>query len=168
MKNRGTVPSVEPRGISPVVLAIAGFAAIVIGMHQGVLHVAPGYQGTINAGGEVPGLREWLLAGMGAVGIVGAAVSLRRKRLGVVPVAVGGVVLFEGVRTMVLAANGLRYPLYTETTYPFSGEPIMFIFGAEPFLLIAGGGLLVVAGFVGLRGQRDGDDGGGTSSSTTT
>ncbi|QLG61897.1 hypothetical protein [Halorarum salinum] len=154
MKNIGIVPVVKNRGISPVVLAIAGFAAIVVGIHQGVLHVAPGYQGTINAGGEVPGRREWLLAGMGIIGIVGAAVAPWRKRLSVVPVAVGGIVLFEAFRTMFVAANGLRYPLYTETTYPFSGEPIMFIFGAEPFLLVAGGGFLVGAGIVGLRGRR--------------
>lgn len=155
MKNRGISPLVENSGIGPVVLAIAGFTAIVVGVHQGVLHVAPGYQGTINAGGEVLGRREWLLAGTGVVGIVGAAVALRRKRLSVVPVAVGGIVLFEALRTMILAANGLPYPLYSETTNRLSGEPIMFVFGAEPFLLIAGGVLLVGAGIAGLGGQRN-------------
>ncbi|QLG62117.1 hypothetical protein [Halorarum salinum] len=150
--------------VVPVVLAIAGYAAIVVGIHQGVLHVAPGYQGTINAGGEVLGRREWLLTGTGVIGIGGAAVSLRRKRLSIVPAAVGGAVLFEACRTMIIAARSLPYPLYTETTYRFSGEPIMFVFGAEPFLLVAGGGLLVGAGIVGLRGRRNRESGDETSS----
>lgn len=153
----------------PIILASAGFAAIVVGVHQGVLHVAPGYQGTINAGGEVLGRRDWLLAGIGAVGIGGATVSLRRKRLSVVPVAVGGIVLFEAFRTMFIAAHSLPYPIYTETTYRRSDDPVMFIFGAEPFLLVAAGVLLVGAGIVGLRGRRsqENDDEASSPSSTT-
>ena len=151
----------------PIILASAGFAAIVVGVHQGVLHVAPGYQGTINAGGGVLGRREWLLAGMGAVGIVGATVSLRWKRLSVVPMAVGGVVLFEAFRTMIIAAHGLPYPIYTETAYRLSDDPVMFIFGAEPFLLVAGGVLLVSAGIVGLRGRRNRENDETSSPSST-
>ena len=152
----------------PVILASAGFAVIVVGVYQGVLHVAPGYQGTINAGGEVFSRREWLLAGMGIVGIGGAVGSLRRKQLSTVPMAVGAGVLFEAIRTMILAARGLPYPLYTETAYRTSGEPVMFIFGAEPFLLLAGGVLLVGAGIVRLRGQGPGENGEERSSPSST
>ena len=141
--------------MAPGILAIAGFVAIVVGIHQGVLHVAPGYQGTINAGGDPLGRREWLLAGVGALGVVGAVSSIRTKRLSAVPGAVGGVVLFEAFRTIVLAATGLPYPLFTETTYRTSGDPVMFILGAEPFLLVAGGVLFVGAGIVGSRIQRN-------------
>ena len=153
--------------VVPIALAIAGFGAIVVGIHQGVVHVAPGYQGTITTGGDVLRRREWLLTGMGAAGLVGAAVSLQSKRLSVVPVVLGGVVLFEAVRTMVLKAQSLPYPLYTETTYVLSGEPVMFIFGAQPFLLVAGGVLLVCAGLVGLRRESDRENGDGLSSSSS-
>lgn len=169
METRGMIPVVKERGTVPVVLAVAGFAAVVVGIHQGVVHVAPGYQGTINSGGgEVFDRRGWLLAGMGAAGIVGAAVSLRRKRLSVVPVAVGGGVLFEAFRTMILLALSLPYPLYTETTYRRSGDPVMFVFGAEPFLLVAGGILLVGAGFARLRRHTDRGRGDGVSSPSST
>lgn len=145
--------------VIPTALAVAGFAAIVVGITQGVLQVAPGYHGTINAGAEGFNRRDWLLAGMGVVGIVGAIVSLRRKSLSTVPVTVGGVVLFEAFRTMILAARGLHYPLYTQTTYRRSGDPVKFVFGAEPFLLVAGGVLLVGAGIVVLRGRGDRESG---------
>ncbi|MFC4359002.1 hypothetical protein ACFO0N_13720 [Halobium salinum] len=158
MRNRRVIQILGDHGISPILISMAGFVAVVVGVHQGVLHVAPGYQGTIDAGGEVLGRREWLLVGVGTVGVVGAASSKRRKRLSAVPVASGGVVLFEAFRTVILAANGLPYPLFRETTYRSSGGPVMFILGAEPFLLVAGGVLLVAAGVGGRRLHRHRED----------
>lgn len=159
---------VNNNGVSPIILSVAGFVTVVVGVHQGVFHVAPGYQGTINAGGEALGRREWLLAGVGAVGVVGAALSIRRKRLSVVPAVVGGIVLFEAFRTIIIAWNALPYPLFTETTYRRSGEPVMFILGAEPFMLMAGGVLLVGAGIAGIRGYTDRENGDEMSSPPST
>ncbi|WP_267639709.1 hypothetical protein [Haloarchaeobius amylolyticus] len=155
-------------GVNAIILSVAGFVTVIVGVQQGIFHVAPGYQGTINAGGEALGRREWLLAGVGAVGVVGAALSIRRKRLSVVPVVGGGIVLFEVFRTIIIAWNALPYPLFTETTYRRSGEPVMFILGAEPFMLIAGGSLLFGAGIAGIRGSTHREDGDEMSSPPST
>lgn len=154
MKKRINGEFTRAHAVGPILLSLAGFVAVMVGVEQGVLHVAPGYQGTINAGAEEFTRRKWLLAGLGVVGVAGAVASLRSVRLSVVPVAVGGVVVAEAVRTTVLAATGLPYPLFTETTYRRSGEPVVFVLGAEPFLLVAGGLLFVGAGIVGLRTHR--------------
>jgi hypothetical protein len=135
--------------VAPVVLAVAGFAAIAVGIHQGLVHVAPGYEGTIMTGwgGEL-NHEEWLLAWMGAIGIAGAAVSLRWRRLSMIPVVMGGIVLFYALRAVVYQFQNMK--LYTKTTI-YSGDTVVFILGAEPFLLIIGGLLLVAAGITGLR-----------------
>lgn len=135
----------------PVAIALAGLVAVLVGVFQGLVHVAPGYEGTITTGWD-GGLNheEQLLAALGGVGVAGAALSLRWKRLAAVPAAVGGVVLFYAVRAMAgYVLNGL--PLYTETTLPRSTEPVVYVFGAEPFLLVAGGLLFVGAGIARLR-----------------
>nr|WP_233340497.1 hypothetical protein [Haloprofundus sp. MHR1] len=168
MKVRTITRFVNNHGVSPIILSIAGFVTVVVGVHQGIFHVAPGYQGTINAGGEALNREEWLLVGVGAVGVVGAALSVRRKRLSVVPVVGGGIVLFEAFRTTIVAWSTLPYPLFTETTYRSSGEPVMFILGAEPFMLIAGGVLLVGAGIAGIRGYTDRENGNEMSSPPST
>ncbi|MFC5367067.1 hypothetical protein [Salinirubrum litoreum] len=168
MKNRREETFVESYGVGPILLSVAGLVAVIVGVQQGVLHVAPGYQGTINASAEAFDRRKWLLAGVGIAGVAGAVASLRRKRLSVVPVAAGAVVVFEAVRTIVLAATGLPYPLFTETTYRRSGDPVMFVLGAEPFLLVAGGCLFVAAGVAGLRRRRGRETGDELSSPPST
>ncbi|WP_277555031.1 hypothetical protein [Halobaculum limi] len=158
MKNKKIDRIVEAHSVGPILLSVVGLVAVIVGVQQGVLHVAPGYQGTINASEELFGRRKWLLTGAGAVGVVGAISSIRWKRLSVVPVAVGGIVFVEGLWTAILAATGLDYPLFTETTYRRSGDPVMFILGAEPFLLVAGGVLLAGAGIAGRRVHRNRQD----------
>jgi len=141
------------KSVLPVVVAVGGFIAIVVGIHQGLVHVAPGYEGTIMSGWDgKPNHEERLLAGVGAVGIAGAVATLRRKQFSLIPVAAGGVVLFYAVRAILQYVQ--KIPLYTETTMP-GGDPVVFIFGAEPFLLIVGGLLLVGAGLLGWRHQTN-------------
>lgn len=146
----------DNRQLLPVALAVAGFVAIVVGIYQGLIHVAPGYEGRIMSGwgGEL-NHEELLLARVGVVGIVGAVAALRWKRLSLVPVAMGGVVLFYALRALVLTVQDTR--LYAETT-TYGGDSVVFILGAEPFLLLAGGGLLVSAGVVGWRYTSRGND----------
>ena len=135
--------------MTPIILALAGFAAIVIGVYQGLVHVAPGYEGTIMSGwGGKLNHTERLLAGLGAVGVGGTVAASRWKHLAVVPAAIGGVVLFFGVRAILQKIRNL--PLYTEVT-TYGGNRVVFILGVEPFLLIAGGFLLVGAGIVEWR-----------------
>ena len=142
--------------VLPVVVAVAGLAGIVVGIYQGLVHVAPGYGGTISSGwGGTLNHEERLLASIAAVGIGGTVASLRWKRFCAVPVAAGGVVLFYALRAILQYVQTV--PLYAETTTR-SGEPVVFILGAEPFLLILGGVLLVGAGLLGWRQQTNRDD----------
>lgn len=145
------------RRLFPVVLAVGGFVAVAVGVYQGVIHVAPGYEGTIRSGWGGPlNHEEILLAQLSAVGIGGAVGALRWRRLAAVPIAAGGVVLFYAVRALLHQVQ--TRSLYTERATR-SGEPIMFVLGAEPFLLIAGGVLLVAAGVGGWRHRANRSDG---------
>lgn len=146
----------------PLALAIAGFAAIVIGIYQGLVHVAPGYgELTIVTGwgGELSH-EERLLAALGAVGLGGIAGSRRWTQLAVVPVAMGAIVLFYALRAMLHYVQ--HVPLYTEVRTN-GGDPAMFILGAEPFLLIGGGLLLIGAGIASRRRQPSREEGDETS-----
>ncbi|UPV72932.1 hypothetical protein M0R89_10270 [Halorussus limi] len=131
----------------PVVMAVAGCVAIVIGVYQGLVHVAPGYEGTIVSGwdGDLSH-EEVLLVQLGAVGVGGAVAALWRKRLATVPFATGGIVVFYAFRAVFSWFRSSRRPLYREFSPRapgFEGETVVFVLGAEPFL-VAGGGLLLV------------------------
>jgi hypothetical protein len=141
----------------PVVLAVAGGVAIVVGIHQGLVHVAPGYEGTIVSGwGGKLNHEERLLAAVGAVGIAGSIAARRWRRLCVVPIAAGGVVLFYALRA--IGHWVWRTPLYVETSID-DGDPTVFVLGAEPFLLVIGGALLIAAGVLGWRRHSTESDG---------
>jgi len=145
------------RRLVPVAVAIVGLAAIVIGVQQGLVHVAPGYEGTITTGwGGDLNHEERLLARLGLVGVVGTVAARWWRHLVVVPVATGGVVLFYALRAALHYA--LDPGLYIEVSA--YGGPTRFVLGAEPFLLVAGGALLAGAGVVGWRTRPDGDGGG--------
>jgi hypothetical protein len=154
--------------LAPAAVAVAGSVAVVIGIHQGLVHVAPGYEGSIVSGWGGPlGHEERLLARVSVVGLVGTVATARWRRLAVVPVAAGGLVLFYALRAVLAYA---RDPgLYTEVS-TYAGEPVRFVLGAEPFLLVAGGVLLVAAGVLGWRahanGTTDGDPSPTRSSAT--
>ncbi|WP_276271626.1 hypothetical protein [Haloarcula litorea] len=142
--------------VLPVALAVGGLAAIVVGVHQGLVHVAPGYEGTIVTGwGGRLNRSERLLAGVGAVGVVGTVATLRWRRAAVVPIAGGGVVLFYALRAVYWHVRNTT--LYAETTM-YDGDPVVFVLGAEPFLLVVGGLLLVAAGVLGWRRLGRGHD----------
>lgn len=127
-----------------------------------MIHVAPGYAGTITSGwGGTLNHEERLLAGVGAVGVGGTVAARRWKRLSLVPMAAGGGVLLYALRAVVLQIRNL--PLYVETT-AYGGDPVVFVLGAEPFLLVAGGALLVRAGVLRWRrGSNRADDGAGSA-----
>lgn len=139
----------QTRRYLPVLLAVAGCGAIVVGIYQGLVHVAPGYEGTIMTGWDGdPNHEEYLLAQLGVVGIAGAVASLRWKRLAAVSVGVGGIVLFYTLRAV---AHYLREPgLYTEVS-TYGGDSVVLILGAEPFLLGIGGLLFAGAGITRVR-----------------
>ncbi|WP_248895362.1 hypothetical protein [Haloplanus halobius] len=66
------------RRMVPVAAALAGLVAIVIGIHQGLVHVAPGSEGTIMTGwdGDL-NHEERLLARLALVGVAGTVAALR-------------------------------------------------------------------------------------------
>ncbi|MGM0591966.1 MAG: hypothetical protein ACQETI_10135 [Halobacteriota archaeon] len=151
----------EHHRLVPVMMAIAGCAAIVIGVHQGLVHVAPGYGGTITTGwdGDL-NHEEVLLTQLGAIGVGGAVAALRWKRLASVPFVMGGVVLFYALRAVFNLFRS-RTPLYREFslhTPGSEGGSVMFILGAEPFLLAVGGLLLMGAGIAGAKSRPPGGD----------
>jgi hypothetical protein len=153
------------RRLVPVAVAVAGLVAIVIGVRQGLVHVAPGYEGTITTGwGGDLNHEERLLARLGLVGVGGAIVAHRWRRLAVVPVATGGVVLFYALRAALHYA--LDPGLYVEVSA--YGGPTRFVLGAEPVLLVVGGTLLVVAGVTGWRDRPGRADGGGIDATPST
>jgi hypothetical protein len=122
---------------------------VVIGTRQGLVHVAPGYEGTITTGwGGDLNHEEHLLARLAIVGVGGTVTALRWRRLSVVPVATGVVILCYALRAVLQYA--LDPGLYVEMSV--GGVPTRTVLGGEPFLLVAGGALLVAAGVVGWRG----------------
>jgi hypothetical protein len=130
-------------------VAALGLGVVVVGLYQEMLHVAPGYGGTIRTGwGGDLAHGERLLAWLGVVAVGGTVAATRLKYLAAVPVAVGGVVLVYAGRAVLgyVRDPGLYTPVRT-----YGGETTRFVLGAEPFLLVAGGGLLVVAGVAGWR-----------------
>jgi hypothetical protein len=156
----------EHRRLPPVTLAVVGCVAIAVGVHQGLVHVAPGYDGTVTSGWDGPlSHEEVLLVQVGVVGVVGAVAARRWKGLASVPVATGVVVLFYAFRAVYSLVRSPR-PLYREfsmDTAGFGGEPVVFVLGAEPFLLAAGGLSLVGAGVAALRSRASvGEPDGGT------
>ena len=142
----------RPLRPAPTTLALAGAAAIAIGVHQGLVHIAPGYGGSIVTGWGGPlSHEEVFFAGLG---LVGAVATRRWRRLAVAPAATGLVVLFYTFRAVLHYA--LEPGLYVEVTT--HGTPTRLVLGAEPILLVGGGLLLVGAGVVGWRGPAP-DDG---------
>jgi hypothetical protein len=151
----------ENSRLVPIGMAIAGCAAIVIGVYQGLVHVAPGYEGTIVSGwGGGLNHEEVLLVQLGVVGVGGAVAALRWKRLASVPFAVGGIVLFYALRAVFSAFQSPARPLYREFSPRapgFEGETVMLILGAEPFLLAGGGLVLMGAGVAGWKLRTPGE-----------
>jgi len=132
------------RSLLAVGVAIAGFVLVWIGIQRELIHVGSMYEGTIDSGwGKAINHEERLLVGLAALGAVGTVVSTRWKSVAVVPVATGGVGLFYTFRAISHYAQNPG--LYTEVTTA-SGRTTRYVLGAEPFLLVAGGILLVVAG----------------------
>ncbi|MFC7081977.1 hypothetical protein [Halorussus caseinilyticus] len=154
----------ENRGLVPVMMAVTGCAAVVVGVYQGLVHVAPGYEGTIVSGwGGDLSHQEVLLAQLGVVGVGGAVAALRWKRLASVPFAMGGIVLFYALRAVFDLFRSPGRPLYREFSPQapgFEGETVVFVLGAEPFLLAGGALLLIGSGIAGskLRTPAEGGD----------
>ncbi|WP_255197951.1 hypothetical protein [Halorarius litoreus] len=147
----------EKHRLIPMVMAVAGFAAIGIGVYQGLVHVAPGYEGTVISGWDGSlSHEEVLLVQLGAVGVGGLVAGLRWKRLSAVPFVIGSLVLFYALRAVFHLFQSPR-PLYREFAIQgagFEGDTVMFVLGAEPFLLAAGGLLLMGAGIKVFRLQQ--------------
>jgi len=155
----------ERHRLVPVAMAVAGFAAIAIGVYQGLVHVAPGYEGTIVSGwGGSLNHEELLLVQVGALGVGSVVAGRRWERLSGLSAVTGGIVLFYAFRAVFHLVQSPR-PLYREFAVQgggFEGDTVAFVLGAEPFLLAVGGLLLLAAGiepFTDRIPGRGGDEG---------
>mgnify|MGYP000191631765 CR=1 FL=1 len=152
----------DDRRLLPVALAVVGCATVVAGVYQGLIHVAPGYEGTVVSGwgGEL-NHEELLLVRLGLLAVVGTVAARRWSYLAGVPILLGAVVVFYAVRAVYGLVRSPR-PLYREVSIHgagFGGDPVVFVLGAEPFLLAAGGLLLVGAGVAAAKLRTPRGDG---------
>lgn len=127
--------------------AVVGLLAVLVGVRQELLHVGAAHAGTVDTGwtGSL-NHSERLLTRLAGLGAAGAVVAYRWRRVAVLPAATGGVVLYYALRAVL--GYALDPGLYTEVTL-WSGRTTAYVLGAEPFLLAAGGLLLVASGLVG-------------------
>ena len=142
----------DRRALLPVGIAAAGTLAVVIGIHTELLTMRPGTGGTIETGwGGSLNHEEQLLAGLSLLGIVSAFAAIRWRRAALLTQAVGGIVLFYALRAVVGYSFDPRLGVYTG--FPvLGGTTGRVVFGAEPYLLVLGGLLLIAAGVLGVRG----------------
>ncbi|WP_324760046.1 hypothetical protein [Haloarcula montana] len=142
----------------PVGLAAAGLVTVLVGIHTELLHARSMYDFTITTGwGRVPGQprllhslnhEERLLAQLAGVGLVGSILAMRWRQAAAIPVLMGGVVLFYPVRTVLHYLGDPRTGVYTGVV-PVGDPTGRVVFGAEPYLLVLGGVLLLAAGVAG-------------------
>lgn len=148
----------DRRTLLPTGVAIVGALAVVIGIHMELLHMRAGVGRTIDTGwASSLNHEEGLLAGLSLLGIVGALAARRWRRAGLLSQAVGGVVLFYALRAVMQHILDPGVGIYTGLPV-FEGTTGQIVFGAEPYLLVFGGLLLIAAGVLGYRGwPRSGD-----------
>ncbi|WP_247008476.1 hypothetical protein [Halorientalis litorea] len=136
------------RALLPAGVAAAGLAAVVVGIHTELLHFRPMYDSTIVTGwGRDLNHEERLLARLSGLALVGALASARWRRAAVLPLAVGGIVLFYVGRAV---SYYLTPELYTGLPVA-GGTTGRRVFGAEPYLLALGALLFVGAAVLGYR-----------------
>jgi hypothetical protein len=139
-------------------LSIAALLAVAIGVHAELLHARPLYEFTIDTGwGIAPGHERWLhslnheerlLAQLTGLGVLGSIAATRWRRVAVIPGVMGVIVLFYPIRAVWHHATDTG--IYTGI--PFLGDPSSrVILGAEAYLLVVGGVLLVGSAVVGWR-----------------
>ncbi|MFC6974772.1 hypothetical protein ACFQL1_08900 [Halomicroarcula sp. GCM10025709] len=144
----------------PVGLAAAGLLTVLVGIHTELLHARPMYEFTIDTRwGRSPGQprllhslnhEERLLARLSGVGLVGAALATRWRQAAAIPALIGGIVLFYPIRAVLHHLGDPASGIYTGVL-PIGDPAGRIVFGAEPYLLVLGGLLLVAAGVAGWR-----------------
>jgi hypothetical protein len=143
----------DRRALRPAGVAVAGTLAVVIGIHAELLHVRPTASGTIETGwGGSLNHEETLLAALSLLGTVGALAASRWRRAALLPQAVGGVVLFYALRAVGIYLSDPLLEVYTGLPV-LDGTTGRAVFGAEPYLLILGGLLLIAGGVLGFHGR---------------
>jgi len=136
----------------PVALAVAGLVTILVGVHTDSLHVKPMYDYTVTTGWDGPlNYQEREMLELAAIGVLGTLAALRWRRVAYGAIAAGALVLVYPVRFLTRRIGSV-----TEGMVVFGGETIELSYGAEPFLLLLGGTLLVLAGVAGVGGAVPG------------
>lgn len=140
----------DRRALLPTGLALAGLVVVLLGLHQELLTARAAGGPTVTTGwGRDLNHTERLLGALATVALPVAAVSVRVRRAGYLVQAVGATVLWFALTASV---HWLGQP-EVYTGLPVAGGTTgEFVLAAEPYLLLAGGLLLVAAGAVGAQG----------------
>lgn len=139
----------ESRDVIPAGLALTALALVVVGIHQELLttRFAGGPIIETGWGGDLS-YQERQLGALVAGALPVAAASARYRRAGYLVQAVGAVVLGA---TLLATTHWIGQPeVYTGLPVA-GGASGVFVLGAEPYLLVVGGLLLVGAGVAGAR-----------------
>lgn len=145
-------PALRGRHALAVLLALVATAAILLGARSELVTLRPTYDGSLRAVQAGAGVRvghgERFLAQLGGLGTVGALLSARWRRAGLVTQLCGGaVLLFAGLAVL---HQYRAFDLYTGIRF-LGGSSGAVVLGATPYLFALGGVLLVTAGVAGYR-----------------
>jgi len=147
-RGRPVSGSLSTTALVPVALSVAALVTILVGVHTDSLHVEQMYDYTVTTGWDgALNYQEREMIELAAIGVLGTLGALRWRRVAAGAIVAGALVLVYPVRFFTRGSRSV-----TGEMVVFGGETIELYYGAEPYLLVLGGLLLVLAGVVGLRG----------------
>jgi len=133
-------------------LSVVGLAAVLVGVHTESLHAAASSGYTVQTGWDGPlNYQELELIELAALGVLGALAAVRWQRAAYGTLLAGGLVLVYPLRFL-----ADRFESVSQGLDVGGGTTIDVSFGAEPYLLLFGGTVLVLAGVAGVRGGLPG------------
>ena len=139
----------DRRTILPVGLAFVGLVTVLVGLHQDLLTVRAAYDGTVTTGwGRDLNHTERKLGLLATVALPVAAAAARYRYAGYLVQAAGAAVTWAALSASV---HWLLDPVVYSGLPVAGGTSGAFVLGAEPYLLLVGGLLLVAAGVAGAH-----------------
>jgi len=139
-------------GLVPVAISVGALATVFVGVHTESLHAAAASGYTVQTGWDGPlNYQELELVELAALGVLGALAAVRWRRAAYGTLLAGGLVLVYPIRFL-----ADRFESVSQGLDVGGGTTIDVSFGAEPYLLLFGGTVLVLAGVAGIRGGLPG------------
>ena len=151
-KPRRTAEFESRSKLLPVALSVGALLAVLVGVHTESLHAAASSGYTVQTGWDGPlNYQELELVELAALGVLGALAAVRWRRAAYGTLLAGGLVLVYPIRFL-----ADRFESVSQGLDVGGGTTIDVSFGAEPYLLLFGGTVLVLAGVAGIRGGLPG------------